>query len=109
MEIFSKASELMSALGSADRKFIEHSTRQQSASENWYKERCCRLTASKFGVVVRRKRQFSSLVEELLYKKPPASLPSLQFGCKNEARAVELYQELHPEISVNESGPVCSP
>ena len=30
-------------------------------------------------------------------------------GRKNEARAVELYQELHPEISVNESGLVVHP
>lgn len=45
---------------------IESSTREQSENIDWFKYRQCRLTASNFGAVLKRKKQdCSKLVERL--------------------------------------------
>ena len=72
--------ELCGVLGSVDRKEVEDQTRQQASSDDWLKERVVRLTASNLGRVISRQGNFHTLVEELIYKKPPAALPSLAFG-----------------------------
>ena len=42
------------------RKCVEIATRDQSDSKRWFEERKFGITASKFGIVVKRKRQHTS-------------------------------------------------
>lgn len=101
--------ELCGALGSVNYEEVEEQTRQQAGSDDWFKERVVRLTASNFGRIVSRQRNFHSLVEEIIYKKPPAALPSLVFGRAIEGIAVDRYAALHPEWRVSECGLVIHP
>ena len=75
------------------REEIEKATREQSLSRRWFQERQLRLTASKFGVIVKRKRQHTSLVSQLLYKSVSASVSALQWGREHEADALNQYQQ----------------
>ena len=46
---------------------IEAATQEQSLSKRWFLEHQFRLTASKFDLIVKCKRQHASLVSQLLY------------------------------------------
>ena len=46
---------------------VEASTWSQGQSKRWFEEHQFRLTASKFGVIVKRKKQHTSLVYQLMY------------------------------------------
>ena len=92
----------------ADCQEIERSTQEQSKSDRWFSERICRLTASTFGRVRSRTRNFETLVSELLYR-TPSGLPSLVHGRKMEQTAAEQYAVLHPEFDMVSSGLVVHP
>ena len=49
---------------------IESSTRDQFQSQQWKEERKFRLTASKFDLIVKRKRNFEKFAAELINPKP---------------------------------------
>jgi hypothetical protein len=88
-----------------ERKEIEIATREQSQSKRWFQERQLRLTASKFGLVVKRKRQHTSLVSQLLYKSVSASVSALQWGREHEADALNQYQRtLSSDLKVSRVG-----
>ena len=53
--------------------------------------RRARLTASKFGTVVKRRKNFEGLVESILYKPPPNSVAALEWGRSHEDIAKQLY------------------
>ena len=72
---------------------IEVATRQQSDSQQWFEERQYRITASKFGLVVKRKRQHTSLVNQLLYTSVSPSVLALQWGRQHECDVLQLYKE----------------
>ena len=96
-------------LRKVDKSATDVETREQLASRCWLRERICRLTASNFGRINSRRRNFFAAVNEILYKKPPSSLPSLLFGRLNEKHAVTQYAVLHPELEVRESALVIHP
>lgn len=67
---------------------VEIATRQQSDSKRWFEERQFRLTASKFGIVVKRKRQHTSLASQMLYSSINPSVTALQWGRQHEPDAL---------------------
>ena len=51
------------------RQSVCSTSKEQSSSDAWYKERVCRLTSSNFGLICKRRPAYKrSLVEQLLYK-----------------------------------------
>ena len=71
---------------------IERETRSQRDSPLWYSVRRCRITASHFGAVLRRRDDTppDSLVLTILQQKQFSSVAT-SWGIKNEANAVKLY------------------
>ena len=87
------------------REEIEKATREQSLSGRWFQERQLRLTSSKFGLIVKRKRQHTSLVSQLLYKSVSAKVSALQWGREHEADALNQYQQtLSDDLKVSRVG-----
>ena len=84
---------------------IEIATRQQSQSRRWFEERQFRITASKFSTVIKRKRQHTSLVNQLLYTTVSSSISSLQWGRQHEHDALQQYrQTLDGEHTLSNAG-----
>ena len=59
---------------------VEIATRQQSDSKRWFEERQFRLTASKYGIVVKHKRQHTSLASQMLYSSINPLVTARQWG-----------------------------
>ena len=67
-------------------------TKKQADSVRWFEVRKLRLTASKFGLISKRKKDKESLVKFSLCK--PADLsnvPAVKFGKANESKAKFEY------------------
>lgn len=90
---------------SARRMDIEKMTRGQSANELWFAKRKCRLTASKFGEICKRRATTSSakLVERLVYPRK-LRCDAVQYGMLNEFNAIAAYRALFPDRVVSECG-----
>ena len=71
---------------------IESSTREQSASEHWKKERTYRFTASSFQLIARRQRNDSAFAQSLMHPKPFSS-KYVAHGIKYEPIALQEYQQ----------------
>lgn len=71
---------------------IETKTRGQSGSEEWKRERRFRFTASNFGLIVNRKKQHESLVNNLLHPKP-INNKFTRHGNQYESIAIRQYQK----------------
>ena len=71
---------------------IESSTREQSASDMWKKERTYRFTASKFQAVTRRQRNHESFAQSIMHPKPFSS-KYVAHGIKYEPIALQEYQK----------------
>ena len=64
-----------------------------------------RVTASKFGVVVKRKRQHTSLASQLLYSSVSPSVTALQWGRQHEQNALYQYnQTLSGDLTLTSAG-----
>ena len=73
---------------------IQALTRSQADSTLWKKMRKIRMTASNFGLVVRRiKSRYPELLESLLSDKVLNTL-STRWGKENESKAVDEYEKL---------------
>ena len=72
---------------------VEACTQSQGQSKRWFEERQFRLTASKFGVIVKRRRQHTSLVHQLLYTSVSPSVSALQWGRDHEPDALHKYRQ----------------
>ena len=72
---------------------IESSARDQFQSQQWKEERKFRLTASKFDLIVKRKRNFEKFAAELINLKPFTSR-YVEHGIKYEPVAIEAYERL---------------
>ena len=57
----------------------------------WQQLRRCRLTASNFGLVAKRREMFEKLVESILYKPPPSSAAAIEWGTSYEDKARDTY------------------
>ena len=76
------------------REMIEKKTRLQSNCVRWREERYCRLTASNFGKIIKRKSEFENLALELLSRKNLSDVPALKWGKEHENDAYESYKQI---------------
>ena len=84
---------------------VEVETRVQSLSRRWFEERQFRITASKFGVVIKRVRQHTSLVSQLLYTSLSPAVKALQWGREHEPVALQEYSRTLPStLSLSKAG-----
>ena len=61
--------------------------------KRWQQERQFRLTASKFGIVVKRRRNHTALAKQLLYTKVFSDgVSALVWGQQHEADALQAYK-----------------
>ena len=72
---------------------LTQATVDQDPSPNslWQQLRRPRLTASVFGTVVKRRKNFEKLTETILYKPPPGTVPALEWGQSHEEVARQWY------------------
>ena len=94
---------LLSSLSVDEEKIhaIESSTKEQSASDMWRKERTYRFTASKFQSITKRQRNHGSFAESIMHPKPFTS-KYVAHGIKYEPIALQYYQK----FMVNNKTPV---
>lgn len=92
---------------------VEEDTRQQSDDPSglWLKLRRCRITASNFGTVCKRRHTtpVAALVKNLVYKSLSTSVPSLRWGKENEDNARKGYAKYmqennHPNLRTIRAG-----
>jgi len=62
-----------------------------------------------FGIVIKCQKNFEKLVETILYKPPPGSIPALEWGRSHEDNARQWYithmaKEFDPSYKVNRTG-----
>ena len=94
---------------------IESSTREQSENIDWFKYRQCRLTASNFGSVLKRRKQdCSKLVERLTNSHGNLNVSSLNYGRDNEEIVADYYLQYqvrhgHQGIKVFPCGLIVNP
>ena len=90
---------------------IEKSTKEQSASDMWRKERTYRFTASKFQAITKRQRNHGFFTESIMHPKPFSS-KYVAHGIKYEPVALQEYQKFmfnnNTPVTVLRSGFVVS-
>ena len=69
---------------------IEQKTRDQAASPAWFEARKNRLTASNFGVIVKRQKVTDKFIQCLLQPKQFNSAAT-SYGKNNEKNAIQKY------------------
>ena len=83
----------------------EQNTRDQDNSDEWFEARKCRLTASNFGKVLKRKATPSEkFLSNLFCGKKSISAPSLDYGKRNESNAKAKYLETYPARHFHKCG-----
>lgn len=71
---------------------VREDTSLQASSQLWHTERVCRLTASNFGLICKRRPAFvKSLVAQMLYQDPPVAVAALHLGRSHEPVVVQKY------------------
>lgn len=83
---------------------IEENTRAQSSSAEWFNARKCRLTASNFGRVLRRKSAPSEKFLRSIFCPKSFSAPSVDYGRRNESKAKSKYLKKYPSRHFHECG-----
>ena len=76
---------------SEQRANTEKKTRTQATCARWHKERFCRLTASNFGAVIKRKSNHEKLAHNLLENKVLSTVRAVRWGREHEAVAFDMY------------------
>lgn len=73
--------------------FLFHSTKLQAQSLIWHEHRRGRLTASKFGAICKTSidKPSKSIVKEIIYGGTVPNTPAVQWGRKNEMKALAAY------------------
>ena len=72
---------------------IEASTREQSKNPLWYAARSVRLTSSRFGdVISRKKTDVTKLIDSILNGKDISHLPAVKAGQEAESTIAEHYK-----------------
>ena len=81
-------------------------TRGQRLCKRWQEERLYRITASKFGRVIKRHRNHTKLAKQLLYTKVASGgVAALVWGQQHEADAIDVYgRSLGANFKVRETG-----
>ena len=76
---------------------MEEKTRLQYKSEAWLKERKLRFTASKFGRVSRRQKNFEKFCKDMMNAKP-VTTQSMEHGILYEPVALREYQHYRKKL-----------
>ena len=72
---------------------IELNTRGQRLCSRWQQERQYRITASKFGTVIKRRRNYTNLAKQMLYSQvSEGTVSALLWGQQHEADALKSYK-----------------
>lgn len=74
----------------SDANELERSTRLQSFDPRWYTERSKRITASNFGLIMRRKKDINETFMKNTFQKKCSS-SSTSYGKANEIVAKQMY------------------
>ena len=98
----------------AEREKTEQGTREQSNNHEWFKARSKRITGSKCGKILCKKKISVSLLSGCLYPKPLVPLPkSIAWGRHYESIAIEKYtfhmKALGKNVVVSKSGFIVHP
>ena len=95
-------------LSNSQKQLIEKKTHLQAECVRWHEERYCRLTASNFGRVIKRKSEFDKLATELLSTKNLTTVPAIKWGRDHESDAYQRYKQgldtRHPNLILRKSG-----
>ena len=93
---------------SQQRSEIEKATRMQANCVRWYEERHCRLTASNFGAVVKRRSAYTNLATSLLSRRVLSTVRALKWGRDHKKIALAQYSSeiarLHPNLTLQTAG-----
>ena len=83
---------------------IEKATRMQANCVCWHEERYCRLTASNFGAVVKRRSAQTNLATSILSSKVLSNVRAIKWGRDHEQIALAQYSseicKLHPNLAL---------
>lgn len=93
-ELTETEQRLLSSLNVDEEKIneIESSTRAQSNSDIWKKERTYRFTASSFQLIAKRQRNHETFAQSIMHPKPFSS-KYVAHGMKYEPIALQEYQK----------------
>ena len=85
---------LLSSLNVDEEKIyeLESSTREQTGSDMWKKERTYRFTASSFQMIAKRQRNHATFAQTIMHPKPFSS-KYVAHGIKYEPVALQEYQK----------------
>ena len=87
---------------------IEKATRMQANCVRWHEERYCRLTASNFGAVVKRRSAHTNLATSILSSKMLLHVRAIKWGRDHEQIALAQYSseisKLHPNLALQTAG-----
>ena len=84
---------------------IEVETRVQSPSKRWFEEHQFRITASRFGIIIRSVRQHTSLISQLLYTSVSPTVKALQWGHEHEPVVLQQCSQTLPStLSLSKTG-----
>ena len=88
---------------------VEQKTRMQANCARWHEEHFCRLTASTFGTVMKRKSNHQKLAQYLLERKMvPSTVRAIRWGREHEDVVFDIYSsemnKHHPHLTLHKSG-----
>lgn len=97
-EIEERKKKFLETLNHSNLQQIEEDTREQCDSQNWYKERRTRLTASRYGQICKMRSDTSckNTVYNILYGTEPHT-KSIQYGRDMEANAHQKFEQITNE------------
>lgn len=103
-ELNTKKKMFLEKLGKVDRGELEHATKHQNLSQEWYSERKKRLTASNFGDICKMRANTScrKKVYSLLYR-PHTTTKEINYGVETELQARIKFEQLY-NVSVEACG-----
>lgn len=91
-----------------DARKIQINTKDQVSCPEWHEHREGRITASKFGLVMKRKKITEAFVQDIYYPKPFHSYAT-NYGSQNEALAKQKYLANFPERHLHSCGLLLQP
>ena len=90
-------------------KDIEKNTRRQSESNVWYQERSHKLTASKFGDVMKRKVPVTQAFLKSLFGTSTVQTEFIRYGIKKEPQVKDFKEPSGSDIKVFKCGLLVNP
>ena len=87
-----------------DMMSVTKKTRQKANSNDWFNARKCRLTASNFGKILKRKSLPTDKFLNTLFNSKEISAPSLDYGKRHENIAKAKYLEVNKNCHFHECG-----